>query len=136
MDVTGGCLCGAVRYVASGVPLNSRVCHCRQCQKAVGSAFNARILYPGNQVRFEGSPSTAHSSQDLLRGFCAACGTSVYTHRISTNWTGITVGSLDDPGQFQPEAHTWVCEKQPWLAICDDLPQFDRMPPVPTAPGA
>ena len=129
MNVTGGCLCGAVRYVATGRQLNSRVCHCRQCQKAVGSALNARILFHGDQVTFEGIPSTAHSSDDLMRGFCAGCGTSVYTHRLSTNWIGLTVGSLDDPGQFRPEAHTWVSEKQPWLLICDGLPQFERMPP-------
>jgi hypothetical protein len=122
-------MCGSVRYVAVGTPLNSRVCHCRQCQKAVGAAFNARILFPGNQVTFDGAPSRAHSSDDLERGFCAACGTSIYTHRLSTNWTGVTAGSLDDPSQFQPEAHTWVSEKQQWLVICDGLPQFEKMPP-------
>ncbi|MGN6549740.1 MAG: GFA family protein [Pararhizobium sp.] len=132
MDVLGGCLCGNVRYRATGKPLNSRICHCRQCQKATGAAFNARILYPGDRVTFSGEFATTHSSDDLVRGFCASCGTSVFTHRLSTDWIGVTVGSLDDTSQFAPEAHTWVSEKQQWLVIADGLPQFERMPPVAT----
>lgn len=127
-EITGGCLCGGVRYRATGTPLNARICHCRQCQKAVGAAFNARILYPADQVRLEGPYKTRHSSTDLLRGFCPECGTSVFTHRVSSDWIGITVGSLDRPEDFKPEAHTWISEKQPWLTIADGLPQFQRMP--------
>ena len=128
--ISGGCLCGAVRYAARGKPLNSRVCHCSQCQKATGAAFNARILYSREQVNFQGAYATAHSSDDLLRGFCPDCGTSLFTHRLSTNWIGVTAGSLDDAGRFKPEAHTWIVEKQPWLVITDGLPQFERMPPA------
>ena len=41
---SGGCLCRAVRYETTADPLNQRVCHCRECQKALGAAFNARVL--------------------------------------------------------------------------------------------
>lgn len=126
--VEGGCLCNRVRYRAAGRPLNTRICHCRQCQKAVGAPFNARMLYPADQVELTGEFATVHSSDDLLRGFCPRCGTSVFTHRLSTRWIGLSAGSLDDPEHFVPESHTWVAEKQPWLIIADDLPQFTRMP--------
>ncbi|TIW52877.1 MAG: GFA family protein, partial [Mesorhizobium sp.] len=50
----GGCLCGAVRYRAEVAPINERVCHCRICQKAIGAAFNARLLFRIDDVTVEG----------------------------------------------------------------------------------
>lgn len=70
--LTGGCLCGAVRYRAEYKPINVRVCHCRLCQKAVGAAFNARILLDGSLVDFEGPYATAQSSRTFCADFARA----------------------------------------------------------------
>jgi hypothetical protein len=50
----GGCLCGAVRYLVTGSPINERICHCRLCQKALGASFNARMLFKAEEVAVEG----------------------------------------------------------------------------------
>jgi len=42
----GGCLCGGVRYEATGEPVFSLLCHCRDCQRQTGSAYNAAIRVP------------------------------------------------------------------------------------------
>ena len=39
VTLTGGCLCGAVRYEAGWPPNWSAHCHCRDCQRASGAAF-------------------------------------------------------------------------------------------------
>ncbi len=41
MPITGGCLCGAVRYEANELPSKGVVCHCHVCQRTTGSAFEA-----------------------------------------------------------------------------------------------
>ncbi|TIY10321.1 MAG: GFA family protein, partial [Mesorhizobium sp.] len=57
----GGCLCGAVRYRTDATPINERVCHCRLCQKALGAAFNARVLFRIDDVTIDGPVATVNS---------------------------------------------------------------------------
>lgn len=125
----GGCLCKAVRYQTTADPLNQRVCHCRECQKAIGAAFNARILMRIEDVSITGSIITSYSSETLERGFCSRCGSSIFSRRALAGVIGLTSGSLDDPSLFKPDMHFWVSSKQPWLEIKDGLPQYLEGPP-------
>lgn len=125
----GGCLCGRVRYRAEGEPVNERICHCRLCQRAIGAAFNARILFRIEAVAVEGPVATANSSPDLQRGFCPECGTTLFSRRDATGVIGLTTGSLDDPSLFRPQMHIWTASRQPWVRIEDGLPQYEGSPP-------
>lgn len=127
---SGGCLCGAVRYETTADPLNQRVCHCRQCQKAIGAAFNARVLMRIEDVSITGPVNTFYSSETLERGACLRCGTSIFSRRASAGVIGLTAGSLDEPSLFKPDMHFWVSSKQPWIDIADDLPQYPEAPPI------
>lgn len=126
----GGCLCGAVRYETTAEPVNQRICHCRICQKAIGAAFNARVLMRITDVVISGPIRTFHSSERLERGFCQHCGSTVFSRRTSAGIMGLTVGSLDDPTLFAPDMHFWTSSKQPWLQIADGLSQHPEGPPV------
>lgn len=121
---SGGCLCGAVRYVATGEPINVRVCHCRLCQRAIGAAFNARALFAVPKVEIAGPVGVVNSSDDIERGFCKSCGTTIYSKRASLGAMGLTFGSLDDPDRFRPAEHIWVSSKQAWVVLEDGLPQY------------
>ena len=125
----GGCLCGRVRYVAEAEPINQRICHCRLCQQAIGAAFNARLLFRIDDVAVTGEPAGRHSSENLERVFCAACGTTLFSKRAGLGLMGVTSGSLDDPSQFKPEIHIWTSSKQSWLKLDDGLPQYPEHPP-------
>jgi len=125
----GGCQCGAVQYKTKGQPINERVCHCRLCQKAIGAAFNARVLFRIEDVTLTGPVARVYSSPDLKRGFCPLCGTSLFSQRDATGVLGLTSGSLDDPTLFKPQMHTFTASKQPWITIADGLPQYEAGPP-------
>lgn len=125
----GGCLCGAVRYIAEAEPLNERVCHCRLCQKALGAAFNARLLFRIEDVDIAGRTAAGRSSPELERVFCHECGTTLFSRRESMGIIGVASGTLDDPSLFAPTMHIWTSSKQPWLAIDDGLPQYEEGAP-------
>ena len=46
----GGCLCGAVRYRTTGMPLLAEYCHCRMCQRVAGAAFGNWMDYSVDRV--------------------------------------------------------------------------------------
>lgn len=128
--ITGRCQCGACTYATSAEPINLRACHCRMCQKAIGAPLNARVLVPLDTLRIEGPVAWYHSSPELRRGFCAQCGTTLFSERASVNAIGITTGSLDDPDRFPVSEHIWVSSKQAWLTLADDLPCHDEGVPT------
>jgi len=126
---TGGCLCGAVRFETRGAPTNVRICHCRLCQKAMGSPFFARALFPIDHVRVSGETARYPSSPLLWRVFCTTCGTRLFAERPSAGRMGIAVAAFDEPDALAPECHMFVDFKIAWSSLNDDLPQFSGMAP-------
>ena len=129
---TGGCLCGAVRYEATGEPEVTLFCHCTQCQKETGSAFSAEIILPRTAVTIEGAmteyDTVADSGNKATRKFCPICGCPILLEFERADYRDtvcISVGSLDDASSLQPQAHCFTATKQPWVHISDDLPQFE-----------
>lgn len=131
MKHEGGCFCGAVRFRAEGEPLNIRVCHCRNCQKAMGSPFNARALFAQSALTVTGETARYPSSEALDRVFCKACGTRLFAWRKNPAVAGVALATFDDRNAFPPTEHIWVSEKIRWVNIDDGLPQYpEAVPPA------
>jgi hypothetical protein len=124
MKITGGCLCGAVRYeVSQRSDDYVGYCHCRMCQKALGGLFGVYVNFGGDDTfKFIGEkPKYYRSSEWLERGFCAECGTPLVV-RDSTGFAAM-IGSLDHPEDFPPTCHCGIESQLSWLKIDDDLPR-------------
>ena len=126
----GGCLCGAVRFKTAGEPINVRVCHCRNCQKAMGSPFFARALFNQSALTIEGSTASYPSSERIDRVFCKTCGTRLLAWRRNGTAAGVALATFDDRNAFVPTEHIWVAEKIAWVRLDDGLPQYPGMMPV------
>lgn len=117
----GGCLCGAVRYTASAPPLRSYLCHCRDCQRASGSAFAAAMLFAPGVVVVEGAlagfESAGESGAVVRRGFCAVCGSGVVNTAVpDAGYRVVLAGTLDEPAAFVPTAEIFCRTACAWLA--------------------
>lgn len=114
--MTGGCQCGAVRYAMHGALDNPHLCHCRMCQKALGSFFAA---YAANQDEdFEvtrGEIAIYMSSDAVERGFCAKCGTPLTFAYVGSGRTNASIGSMDEPARAMPEMQTGIEARMPWF---------------------
>lgn len=115
-EISGGCQCGAVRYHATQMLDNAHLCHCRMCQKAVGNIFAALVAAPDDKLVWtRGTPAVWRSSEHVERGFCANCGTPLFYHDVNNGRTNLTIGSLDDPGDFPPHANTGTEAQVVWF---------------------
>ena len=131
MQLTGGCLCGAVRYEVIDEPELTLFCHCTQCQKASGAPFSAEIIVERTGVNVEGDMtsylSTADSGSTVTRKFCPVCGSTIlieFEREDYRDVVALTIGTLDDAASLTPDGHFFTTSKQPWIQICDDLPHF------------
>ena len=106
-EVTGGCMCGKVRYSATIGDDDAYLCHCRMCQRASGNISLAMKNVKRAAVRWEPEPDYYISSPIARRGFCASCGTSLtfeFTDDESEN-IDLIVGTFDDPSPVRPKHH-------------------------------
>jgi hypothetical protein len=137
--ITGGCLCGAIRYSIS-VPITElRACHCTNCQKGSGTQGSVNAVIPaaafkltkGTLKRFD---SLADSGRTLYRFFCGDCGSPIYSQRATALDTLVVrAGSLDEAGDMKITANIWTRSALPWAHID---PASRQSPGQPDAPAA
>ncbi len=123
----GGCLCGAVRYEASGTPYNITHCHCEDCRKSSGAPFVTWASFRRENFRFTQGAPREIAWAGRIRGSCPTCGTSlVFMSGPNTEEMDVTVASLDAPNSIAPADHTWTEDRLHWVRLADNLPEHAR----------
>lgn len=129
MPLTGGCICGAVRFEVSADPLMMVKCHCRDCQQVSGGPYAPAILFPFNAFKLTkgmlqrfATPSLAGG--DNVRGFCVICGSRLTVGENPDKvLIGVLASSLENPGQFKPQMDTFVSDAWPWDVMDQRMPK-------------
>lgn len=130
---SGACACGAIRYSCTAAPAFSWNCHCRDCQRASGSAFCAVLYVPRAALSVSGVATyyevRAESGRRVSRGFCPRCGSPLFILAdLVPELQGLWAASLDEPARFKPQADVWVSRGQPWDCMSSALQKIAEAP--------
>jgi hypothetical protein len=134
VSVTGGCLCGAVRYEISAAPITSRACWCRLCQHIGAGSGTVNVCFATAATTIHGQlgdyVSTADSGNTMHRRFCPRCGVHLFSEaEARPHLIFVRAGTLDDPEIGKPLASIWLAQAPTWACIDHELPRFDAQPP-------
>ncbi|BAY08961.1 GFA family protein [Calothrix sp. NIES-2098] len=130
--VTGGCLCGYVRYEYKEELEAANYCHCRDCRKATGSAFNIGVRLQSTALhivagKVKSYTKTGDSGNTITREFCPECGSPLFTRApAKPQFVWLKAGSLDNPYLVKPMHQIWTDSAVPWAYIDPQLPGFPR----------
>jgi hypothetical protein len=114
--LSGGCLCGAVRYRIAAEPLSVSICHCATCRRSAGAQSVAWAVVPAAAFTLAGRTARFESSPGVERSHCPTCGTSL-TWRGEAATVDVTLASLDDPGALVPSAEIWLSHRLVWEPV-------------------
>jgi len=131
-QITGSCLCSAVKYVVNGPIKAVANCHCSICKKSAASAFATIAIIAENDfdiIAGEEALTTYQVSERATKYFCRTCGTAVFNlHKKYPGNYMTAVGSLDDPSRVTPAINIFCDNMLPWVKGIADLKCFDQEP--------
>ncbi|MDX6423615.1 MAG: hypothetical protein QOI67_1086 [Gaiellaceae bacterium] len=124
LPLTGGCLCGAVRFEVTELLVSSGYCHCTRCQRRTGTAASpgARIA-PGSLRVIAGEEHIRayEPEEGFAKVFCTACGSSLWSRsQEDPDVFSIRLGAFDDDPGIRPTYRQFVAYAAPWEPIPDD----------------
>jgi len=120
---SGGCRCGAIRFVADDEPEHVSYCHCADCRKASGAPVSAFVGFATQSVTFSGEKPATFVNFTVTRSFCPVCGSPIsYFDRRIPGRVYFLLGAMDHPENYRPTLHAYVAEKLPFVHMPDGLP--------------
>lgn len=132
--ITGGCLCGAVRYRAEAAPLLTGHCYCVDCRRTSGTGHGTHVMLPEDRFSLTGElqryDKPADSGNMVSRHFCPTCGSAIHsTNDAIPGAVFVRASSLDDPNVVTPQALVFTSRAATWEPLDPELPSFPEMPP-------
>lgn len=120
----GGCLCGAVRFRATGQPGKPHTCSCTTCRRHSGSLTLTWVEFPANSVEWlgpAGKPAVWRSSSYSSRAFCPDCGTTIGALDDEPT-VALVAGAFDKPHlkELAPTYHSYVSRQPRWWHVHSD----------------
>jgi len=141
LPLTGGCMCGAVRYELSDTPIGAGYCHCTRCQRRSGGSASCSALTKPGTFRIVAGEDVVRcwrGDDGWEKAFCATCGSALFAcDPDDPDQLAVRMGSFDsDPG-VRPQIRQFVAYAAVWEPIPDDgLPRFDERLDVARLPAS
>jgi hypothetical protein len=123
--VSGGCLCGAIRYQTSADPQAVIACHCSNCRKQSGAAFSFNLLFKASDYSQTGESKifadTGDSGKHVFRHFCGDCGSPINSQaEMMPGHVIVKAGTADEPGAWTPGIEVYCDSALAWVPALPD----------------
>jgi hypothetical protein len=135
--LTGGCMCGGVRYEISEPLVSAGYCHCTRCQRRTGGAASAQARVAPGSLRIVQGEALLRAWRPpgggFAKVFCSTCGSQLWSEDPDDpEIRSVRLGTFDgDPG-IRPSTHQFTAYAAVWEAIPDDgIPQYPEQRPKP-----
>jgi len=136
MGHDGRCVCGSVRFTATGEPLRVTICHCTWCQRRTGTAFGTEVVFDSGQVTVSGQITRYRHVSDqsgrwLEIEFCPRCGTNLgFTLEAAPGLRTLPAGAFDDPAWITAERqtfrHVFVRSRRAWSDLSPLVETYEQ----------
>jgi hypothetical protein len=137
LPLTGGCLCGGVRYEVTAPPLSAGYCHCTRCQRRTGAAASAQARIDARTFRLVKGEELVKcwrpGSGGFEKCFCGECGAHLFSRNpAEPAQMSVRLGAFDgDPG-IRPSFRAFVAYACAWEPIPEDgLERYEEAKPRP-----
>ena len=133
--ITGGCLCGGVRFELSEAPVDASYCHCTRCQRRTGTSSSAQArVAPGSFRLLAGEglvKGWQHPDGGAEKCFCANCGAHLFSRNAETHAVGgVRMSAFDHDIGIRPTHRNFTAYAAAWEPIPDDgLPRYPERRP-------
>lgn len=133
MEISGRCLCGAVRYAGDTEPMFQGKCYCTDCRRSSAAGHAAMMAVPDGALAITGAlrefRSTADSGAAVTRAFCPTCGSGVFArNERMPGMLFVRASTLDDPGLFTPQMIVFASRAPAWDPVTPGVPAFAERP--------
>lgn len=125
--ISGGCLCGKVRFEVSEFSSGIFKCHCSKCRKAFGGASSAAALAPESAFSWLAGAASVReyrASTGFLRRFCPDCGSILPQHLAEHGTWWIPAGLFDEDPGLALKQHIHVASKAAWEVLDEHTRQL------------
>jgi len=134
LPLTGGCLCGGVRFEVTQPVISVSYCHCTRCQRRTGTAASVQARIVPGSLRLTAGEELVRAfepSSGFPKEFCSRCGSQLWSrHPENPNALSVRLGAFDEAPEVEPSYRQFVAYAAKWEPIPDDgLPQYPEGKP-------
>ncbi len=118
------CLCGGIKLSYSGEIGPANYCHCEDCRRVTGSAYNIGVRVERKNLKVTTNSElkvyayVGGGGREIQRCFCGTCGSPIFTlHPAKPEFAWVKAGIINDPTVVKPAYENWTNDKVPWAEI-------------------
>ena len=132
MQLSGKCLCGAVRYESALPTAFMGKCYCEDCSNESGTGHITTVAVPDAGLKVIGAFSEYTKGSDdgsrLTKFFCPQCGSTLFMRPEKLNGLAvIRAGTLDDRSVIEPQLQMYVSRAPAWDRPDPNIKSFPEM---------